>query len=209
MVRFQVCVQKESCEAGANESQLWGTCPRHSRWWILGTVKILNTGIMANSFKVVLIIRFSIIPSHFSTAVFSTCNVKFWYFAIATFLTLPKQIILVYFGVLLVQETKDNTINTIVLSITFLTTIVAGVYIYTKMRKTKKILLEEQAARLEPKQDLDADFSPEIHPQEDFWQPQSSSGNANFRPAPPARWQEGIYEMEDTRRPNAKPAEFI
>lgn len=69
----------------------------------------------SNSFQVVLIIRFSILPSHFSTAVFSTCKVKFWHFAIATFLTLPKEIILVYAGFLLVQETKDSTINAIVL----------------------------------------------------------------------------------------------
>ena len=158
----------------------------------------------------VLIIRFSIIPSHFSTAVFSTCNVKFWSFAIATFLTLPKQIILVYVGVLLVQETKDNTINAIVLGITFLTTIVAGLYIYVKMRKAKKILLEEQAARLDAKQTLASDFSPDIHPEENFWQLQSFSGNANnLRPPEPTRWQDETYEMDDTRRLNAKPAEFI
>jgi hypothetical protein len=73
--------------------------------------------------------------------------VKFWHFALATFLTLPKQIIIVYFGVLLVQETKNDTINTVVLAITFLFTIIAGVYIYLKMRKTKVILLREQEER--------------------------------------------------------------
>ena len=164
----------------------------------------------SNNIQAVLIIRFSIIPSHFSTAVFSTCNVKFWYFAIATFLTLPKQIILVYVGVLLVQETKDNTINAIVLGITFLTTIVAGLYIYVKMQKTKKILLEEQVARLDDKQTLATDFSPDFHPEENFWRPQSFSGNINnLRPPEPTRWQDGTYEMDDTRRLNAKPAEFI
>lgn len=102
--------------------------------------------------QIILLIRFSVIPSHLSTAVFSTCDVKFWHFAVATFLTLPKQIIIVYFGVLLTQEKKkDNLVNAVVLGFTFLITIFAGVYIYMKMRKLKAILMTEQAARLEEK----------------------------------------------------------
>ncbi|KAL3426333.1 Golgi apparatus membrane protein TVP38-like protein 2 [Phlyctema vagabunda] len=112
----------------------------------------LNYGALARvtrdgGFLVVLIIRFSVIPSHFSTAVFSTCNVNFWYFAIATFLTLPKQIILVYVGVILVQEQSDSKVKVIVLFLTFLITVIAGVYIYMKMRNVKKVLLAEQTAR--------------------------------------------------------------
>lgn len=177
----------------------------------------LNYGALARvtrdgGFLVVLIIRFSVIPSHFSTAVFSTCNVKFWYFAIATFMTLPKQIILVYVGVLLVQESKDNTVNIIVLGITSLTTIVAGAYIYVKMRKTKKILLEEQATRLNAKQHLAADFDPDEsnNSEESFLQPQTTVERRNQLRPPPisASWQES-YEMNDTRRPDMKPAEFI
>ncbi|KAH7370506.1 snare associated Golgi protein-domain-containing protein [Rhexocercosporidium sp. MPI-PUGE-AT-0058] len=117
----------------------------------------LNYGALArltrdSGFWIILLIRFSIIPSHLSTAVFSTCDVKFWHFAVATFLTLPKQIIIVYFGVLLTQEKKkDNLVNGIVLGFTFLITVVAGVYIYLKMRKLKAVLIAEQTARLEEK----------------------------------------------------------
>ncbi len=97
--------------------------------------------------QVVLVIRFSVIPSHFSTAVFSTCNVKFWHFAVATFVTLPKQIILVYLGVLLVQNQSDAAVKDTILAVGFLITVAAGVFIYLRMRKYKKILLDEQAGR--------------------------------------------------------------
>ncbi|KAE8453916.1 hypothetical protein EG329_007692 [Mollisiaceae sp. DMI_Dod_QoI] len=104
-------------------------------------------------FWIVLVIRFSIIPSHFSTAVFSTCDVNFWFFAIATFLTLPKQIILVYVGVLLTQENTNNTLNYIVAGIAFVITVLAGLYIYSKMQKVKKVLLSEQEDRKRAKRE--------------------------------------------------------
>ena len=94
-----------------------------------------------------LVIRFSVIPSHFSTAVFSTCDVKFWHFAVATFLTLPKQIILVYFGVLLVQKEDDSTIKSIIFGVAFAITAALGVWIWMKMRKVRAMLLAEQEAR--------------------------------------------------------------
>lgn len=171
----------------------------------------LLSGNTSNSMQVVLIIRFSVIPSHFSTAVFSTCNVKFWYFAIATFLTLPKQIILVYVGVLLVQQSKDNTVNVIVLVITFLTTVVAGAYIYIKMRKTKKILLEEQALRLDAKRTLSRDFSPDanIEVTESFWQQERASRSGNSVRPPTPTWQEGAYEMDDIGKQRMRTQEFI
>lgn len=142
---------------------------------------------------------------------FSTCNVKFWHFAIATFLTLPKQIILVYIGVLVVQQSKDNTVNIIVLGITFLTTIVAGAYIYIKMRKTKKILLEEQAARLDAKRTLSRDFSPDanIEVAENLWQPERLRRSGNPVRPPTPTWQEGTYEMDDIERQRMRTQEFI
>jgi hypothetical protein len=159
---------------------------------------------------VVLIIRFSIIPSHFSTAVFSTCNVKFWHFAVATFVTLPKQMILVYVGVLLARESKNNTINIIVLGITFLTTVVAGVYIYSKMRKTKKILLEEQAARLDGKQTQSRDSGSDanIEVAENFLQQDRIVRSANPVRPPTPSWQEG-YEMNNIGRQGMQTQEFI
>ncbi|KAK7970248.1 Tlg2-vesicle protein [Apiospora saccharicola] len=98
-------------------------------------------------FWIVFWIRFSIIPSHFSTAVFATCDVKFWHFAVATFLTLPKQIILVYLGVLLVAEKEGNVIQNAVLGVTFAVTIFVGVIIYKRMRTAKATLRAEQMKR--------------------------------------------------------------
>lgn len=112
----------------------------------------LNYGAMARltrdgCFFIVLIIRLSAIPAHFSTAVFSTCDVKFWHFVVATLLSLPKQIFLVYLGVLLVQDSNDNLIKTVMFGAVFLITIAMGVWIWIKMAKIKKVLLEEQEQR--------------------------------------------------------------
>ena len=115
----------------------------------------LNYGALARltrdgGFWIVLIIRFSAIPSHFSTAVFSTCDVNFWSFAVATALTLPKQIFLVYFGVLLLEtdpDSQDSKVKTIMISVALIITIFMAVYIYWKMRGIKTMLLEEQAQR--------------------------------------------------------------
>jgi hypothetical protein len=98
-------------------------------------------------FFIVLIIRLSAIPAHFSTAVFSTCDVKFWHFVVATFFSLPKQLVLVYLGVLLVQESNDDLVKTLMFGAIFIVTIIMGVWIYMKMRKVKVVLLEEQELR--------------------------------------------------------------
>lgn len=112
----------------------------------------LNYGAMARltrdgGFVIVLIIRLSAIPAHFSTAVFSTCDVKFWHFVVATFASLPKQIFLVYLGVLLVKDSDDSVVKTVMFALVFVITIVMGIWIYMKMRTIKKILIEEQELR--------------------------------------------------------------
>ena len=150
----------------------------------------------------VLIIRFSVIPSHFSTAVFSTCNVKFWYFAVSTFLTLPKQIILVYIGVLFAQQNKNNTINDIILVISSLITVFAALYIYKKMRAAKKVLLEEQAARQNAKQrnsNQDQDFDPNVEGrEEDIWERERHPQSPSYvKPPEQASWTEETHEMGD------------
>lgn len=118
--------------------------------------KNLNYGALARltrdgGFWIVLVIRLSAVPSHFSTAVFSTCDVRFWHFFVSTFLSLPKQIVLVYLGVLLIQQdenkTSDSHIKTIMFVIMGLITVVLAGWIYFKMAKIKKILLDEQEQR--------------------------------------------------------------
>lgn len=114
-------------------------------------------------FWIVLAIRFSVIPSHISTAVFSTCNVLFWHFAVSTFLTLPKQVVLVYIGTLLANEKEreppasasphssaeqsERAIKAAVIGVTGVMTVALGVWIWNRMRGIKKQLLEEQDRR--------------------------------------------------------------
>jgi hypothetical protein len=66
---------------------------------------------------------------------------------VSTFLSLPKQIVLVYLGVLLVANNDDNAIKTVMFLVLGIITIVLGVWIYIKMRKVKKVLLDEQELR--------------------------------------------------------------
>lgn len=82
-----------------------------------------------------------------STAVFSTCDVKFWHFAISTFFTLPKQLILVYLGVLLVGGQSDFWIKFALFGGAGGVTVASGVWIWIKMAKIKKDLLAEQELR--------------------------------------------------------------
>lgn len=127
----------------------------------------LNYGAMARltrdgGFFIVLIIRLSAIPAHFSTAVFSTCDVKFWHFVVATLLSLPKQIFLVYLGVLLVQDSNDGMIKTVMFGVVFLITIAMGVWIWIKMAKIKKVLLDEQEARRVKRAESQVQIVPDV-----------------------------------------------
>ncbi|TVY42507.1 Golgi apparatus membrane protein [Lachnellula subtilissima] len=190
----------------------WHASPETVDFWYPSSNPI-PTQTLTISSKVVLIVRFSVIPSHFSTAVFSTCNVKFWYFAIATFATLPKQIILVYVGVLFAQKNKNNTINDIVLVITFLVTVAAGAYIYNKMRLNKRILLDEQAARLDAKQrnvSQEFELNADVREGDDQWQRERLPDSPGYvRPPTQAKWTEETHEMGDMGRHKAQPQEFI
>lgn len=92
----------------------------------------------------VFMIRLSIVPSHLSTAVFSTCDVKFWHFAVSTFFTLPKQLILVYLGVLLLGGKSSFWVKFGLFGVAGVVTVASGVWIYWKMRAIKKDLVAKQ-----------------------------------------------------------------
>ncbi|OAL44677.1 hypothetical protein IQ07DRAFT_662877 [Pyrenochaeta sp. DS3sAY3a] len=113
----------------------------------------LNYGAMARMVRgggllLLCVIRLSVIPPPMSTAVFSTCDVKFWHFLLSTLLCLPRQIFLVYLGTLIVKDKKqDNTIQTIVFAIVLAITLGLGIWLWRKMKAIKIILLEEQEQR--------------------------------------------------------------
>jgi len=82
-----------------------------------------------------------------STAVFSTCGVKFWHFVVSTFLSLPKQLIVVYMGVLIAGQQSDRVAKVLVFLIGGGVTALISWYTFRKLGFYKKILLEEQEQR--------------------------------------------------------------
>ncbi|KAI5117038.1 hypothetical protein M0805_004745 [Coniferiporia weirii] len=105
-------------------------------------------------FKIAVIARYSAIPGHFTTAVFSTCGMSVFVFAIAAFLSLPKQFVTVYIGVIIeasgtgTETTKDKIISDSVLAITIAVTSLAMWYIFRKMDAAKPdVIYQRRKAR--------------------------------------------------------------
>ncbi|KAG6809198.1 hypothetical protein H0H92_001185 [Tricholoma furcatifolium] len=137
------------------------------------TYACLAKVVREGGFKIALVARLSAIPGHFTTAIFSTCGMNIFVFIIAAILSMPKQFITVYLGVLLEQsatggsisplqemylrkppnvtgvtDKKSRIISDVVLAITFLITILAMWYIYHLMSKVKpQVIYERRKAR--------------------------------------------------------------
>ncbi|RDB21755.1 Golgi apparatus membrane protein TVP38 [Hypsizygus marmoreus] len=116
-------------------------------------------------FKIALIARLSAIPGHFTTAVFSTCGMGIFVFSLAAILSMPKQFITVYLGVILeqsstgVKDTKSRIISDVVLAVTFLITVLAMWYIFRQMNKVKPEVIYARRKARQAKL-ARADFSP-------------------------------------------------
>ncbi|KDQ15982.1 hypothetical protein BOTBODRAFT_31431 [Botryobasidium botryosum FD-172 SS1] len=134
--------------------------------WYGALAKIVRDG----GFKVALIARLSAIPGHFTTAVFSTCGMNIFIFSLAAILSLPKQLVIVYLGVILEQSetgqstTKSKIISDVVLALTFLITVFAAWWIYREMAKVMpEVIRDRRRAR---KAALDPAFSTSISVEE-------------------------------------------
>ncbi|WVQ84285.1 hypothetical protein IAT38_006437 [Cryptococcus sp. DSM 104549] len=94
-------------------------------------------------FFIIFVARLSAIPGHFTTAVFATCGMSIWTFTLAAILTLPKQLIVVYLGVIFESNQENGTsskekwISHSVLIVGFLVTIWAAWYIWRKMHQAR------------------------------------------------------------------------
>lgn len=94
-------------------------------------------------FLVILLARLSAIPGHFTTAVFATVGMGFFVFTLATLLSMPKQLLVVYLGVVLEQSgagnesTQSKVIKYVVLIVSTLVTLGVAVYLYGKMQKAR------------------------------------------------------------------------
>ncbi|KAJ6505303.1 hypothetical protein C8R45DRAFT_1091042 [Mycena sanguinolenta] len=105
--------------------------------------KNLGFGLLAyvvrtGSFRVILIIRYSAIPPHFSTSVFSTVGISFWIFLGAALLSLPKGLVPVFVGYVMQPSVQDNgtakVVENVALVLGIVVTIVAYRWIQRRMK---------------------------------------------------------------------------
>lgn len=113
--------------------------------------KSLNYACMAyivreGGFLVILLARLSAIPGHFTTAVFATVGMNFFIFTIATLLSMPKQLVVVYLGVAIessgsgTQSTSSKIIKYAVVILSTAVTIGVAFYLYGQMHKARPMV---------------------------------------------------------------------
>jgi hypothetical protein len=113
--------------------------------------KSLNYACMAyivreGGFIIVLLARLSAIPGHFTTAVFATVGMGFFIFTLATLLSMPKQLLVVYLGVAIEQagsgteSTRSKVIKYVVLIVSTLITIFVAIFLYGKMQQARPVV---------------------------------------------------------------------
>ncbi|KAG0704111.1 snare associated Golgi protein-domain-containing protein [Suillus ampliporus] len=101
-------------------------------------------------FKVVLVARYSVIPGHLTTAIFSVCGMSIFVFMLAAVLSLPKQFITVYIGVMLESDPNSSATSTskiigdILVAVTLLVTVAAMWYINKAVNKVKQQIIQER-----------------------------------------------------------------
>jgi len=102
---------------------------------------------------IVTMVRFSAIPGHVVTAMQSTIGIPFWVYLVAIIITLPKQLVVVYLGVIFEDtgtgksSSHEKMISYIVYAITLLATGVSAYIIYTRARRYYPIVKAEMEAR--------------------------------------------------------------
>ncbi|EMD33343.1 hypothetical protein CERSUDRAFT_126111 [Gelatoporia subvermispora B] len=114
----------------------------------------IATVVRKGGFKMVLIMRYSAIPSHFSTAVFSTCGISLLSFCAAAVLALPKQFIVVLLGTTLNEEDgANNRTGKLIVDLSLIVTILCTVGgLWYINRRCKAVLPEVVYARRKARQ---------------------------------------------------------
>ncbi|KAI5449007.1 hypothetical protein NCC49_005691 [Naganishia albida] len=110
--------------------------------------------------------RLSAIPTHFTTIVYSVCGFSFWKFCLALVLSLPKQLVNVYVGVVLAGESSttksSHLVSDIVWAVTAVVSIGAGWYIWWKMSKVRIEVWREMREELALKGVANNDLPPQV-----------------------------------------------
>ncbi|RPD69735.1 hypothetical protein L226DRAFT_471371 [Lentinus tigrinus ALCF2SS1-7] len=102
-----------------------------------------------------IMVRYSAVPGHVTTAIFATAGMSVWTFLIAAFLALPKQLAAVYLADPFVRATTDKsptkttkTIKIIVITLTILITIAAMRFVNSKIDGVKhRVIYARRKAR--------------------------------------------------------------
>ncbi|EIN03921.1 hypothetical protein PUNSTDRAFT_128506 [Punctularia strigosozonata HHB-11173 SS5] len=156
-------------------------------------------------FKIALIARLSAIPGHFTTAVFSTCGMGVITFSIAAILSLPKQFITVYLGVILEQSEsgpvslKTRLIDYSVVAITTLITILAMWYIYHRMNKVKPDVIYARRKARQAKLAYDPSFT--SNSSLTAFNPAGSDTDIPLGPYQPQSYQPHSYQQQQRQSP--------
>ncbi|KAJ7578304.1 hypothetical protein C8J56DRAFT_869233 [Mycena floridula] len=115
--------------------------------WYACFAKIVKEG----GFLIVFIARISALPPHFTTAVFSTCGMNIFVFSLAALLSMPKQLITVYLGVMLGEgqtDSKSQRIQAAVVIVSTVITVFSVRYLLRKMKEVKpQVIYERRKAR--------------------------------------------------------------
>ncbi|KAI1786582.1 hypothetical protein LXA43DRAFT_1085375 [Ganoderma leucocontextum] len=118
-------------------------------WAILA--EVIRTG----GLKMPLLMRLTYIPSHFLTAVFSTCGMNFWIFTASAVLSLPKQLAVVFVGVSGANgeelPTTTRAIKYTVIGVSVLPTLVAMWYVCNRMDEVKGVVIYARRKRRQAK----------------------------------------------------------
>ncbi|KAI6012236.1 snare associated Golgi protein-domain-containing protein [Pisolithus marmoratus] len=103
----------------------------------------LSKLVREGGFKIALIVRYSAVPGHFTTAIFAVCGMNILVFIAAAILSMPKQFITVYIGTLLEADasgstsTRDKILSYVVAAITTIVTVGAMWYIQKGVNRVK------------------------------------------------------------------------
>nr|XP_031864335.1 uncharacterized protein CI109_000248 [Kwoniella shandongensis]KAA5531407.1 hypothetical protein CI109_000248 [Kwoniella shandongensis] len=104
----------------------------------------LSEAVREGGFLMAWVVRLSVIPTHYTTAILAVCGLKTWQFVLALILSLPKQLISVYVGVVLGQtnaSTNSHVVSDCVFAACALITVGALWFIYKRMTKVRKSVL--------------------------------------------------------------------
>ncbi|WVQ96474.1 hypothetical protein IAU59_003579 [Kwoniella sp. CBS 9459] len=104
----------------------------------------LSEAVREGGFLMAWVVRLSVMPTHYTTAVLAICGLKTWQFILALILALPKQLISVYVGVVLGQtnaSTNSHVVSDCVFAACAIITIGALWFIYKRMLKVRKGVL--------------------------------------------------------------------